>query len=265
MSGLSTYEKPRIWRYQPIKQLTIPSTSSGGRNNQGRIVTFHRGGGHKKRFRVIDFRRRFIGVPATVIRLERDTVRGTPLVLLAYANGVLSYILGVKDLKYSAIISSGPYAQISPGCATTFKRIPIGQVVCNIENKIGMGGTFIHSAGTKAQILRKTKKFAILKLPSGELRAFNQKAYATIGALEQASPFFHAMRKAGANRWLGNRPIVRGVAQNPIDHPHGGGEGKTSGGRPSCSPWGILTKGLKTRSPRKSFVHIIRTRHKKYV
>jgi large subunit ribosomal protein L2 len=129
------------------------------------------------------------------------------LVLLAYANGVLSYILGVKDLKYSAIVSSGPFAQISPGCATTFKRIPIGQVVCNIENKIGMGGTFIHSAGTKAQILRKTKKFAILKLPSGELRAFNKKAYATIGALEQPSPFFiHA--KSRRYRWLGNRPIV---------------------------------------------------------
>lgn len=253
--------KLHIWRSAPISKLTLASSSSGGRNNLGRIVTYHCGAHHKVRFRIIDFRRRFHDIPALVLRYERDPLRGTPLCLIVYANGVLSYIIGVKDVKQKTIISSGISSQILPGCATMFKRIPMGQYVHNIENWQGLGGTFIRSAGTKAQILRKKQNFVILRLPSGELRAFNDKSYATIGVIAQSNPFKHKLTKAGHNRWLGKRPIVRGVAQNPIDHPHGGGEGKTSGGRPSCSPWGILTKGFKTRNPRKSFIHIIKTRH----
>lgn len=253
--------KLHIWRSTPLYNLTAAMAFSGGRNNQGRIVTFHRGAHHKIRFRIIDFRRRFPDIPAVVLRYERDPLRGTPLLLIVYANGILSYILGVKDMKQKTIISSGLNAHILPGCATMFKRIPMGQFVHNVENWSGLGGTFVRSAGNKAQILRKKKKFAVLRLPSGELRAFNEQSYATIGVIAQPKAFQHKLTKAGHNRWLGKRPIVRGVAQNPIDHPHGGGEGKTSGGRPSCSPWGILTKGYKTRNPRKSFIHIVKSRH----
>lgn len=250
-----------IWRYAPISKLTLALKSSGGRNNQGRIVTFHRGAHHKIKYRIIDFRRRFPDIPAIVLRLEHNPSYSAPLVLIVYSNGILSYILAAKDLKARAVISSGLNAQILPGCSTMFKRIPMGQPVHNIENVPGLGGTFVRAAGTKAQILRKKKNFSILRLPSGELRAFNELSYATIGAIETSKFFKSSKTKAGNNRWLGKRPVVRGVAMNPIDHPHGGGEGKTSGGRPSCSPWGILTKGYKTRNARKSFVHVIRTRH----
>lgn len=254
------FKKPSIWRLNPIHQLTKPAKGSGGRNNLGRIVTYHKGGRVKTRFRIIDFRRRFVNIPAYVLRIERDPIRGTPLALIVYANGVLSYILAVKDMFIQNMIMSGENAPILPGCATNFKRIPMGQFVHNIENILGFGGTFIRTAGSKAQILRKKKQHIILKLPSGEIRAFNENAYATIGVVEQSSLFRHKKLKAGNNRWLGKRPVVRGVAQNPIDHPHGGGEGKSSGGRHSCSPWGVLTKGYVTRRSRKSLVHVIKTR-----
>lgn len=250
----------KVWRLQPISYLTLPAKASGGRNNQGRIVNFHKGGGVKTRFRIIDFRRRLYDIPAYVLRFERDPLRGTPLALIVYANGLLSYILAIKGVNYRMVVSSGPEAQILPGSATAFKRIPMGQYVHNVENIPGLGGTFMHSAGSKAQIMRKNKSFSVLRLPSGELHAFNELSYATIGVVEQPTYFKRVKTKAGNNRWLGNRPVVRGVAQNPIDHPHGGGEGKSSGGRLSCSPWGILTKGYVTRSPRKSLVHIIKTR-----
>lgn len=250
-----------IWRFSPLRKLTSAYSSSGGRNNHGRIVTFHRGAHHKNRFRIIDFRRRFLNIPAVVLRLEADFLRGTPLFLIVYANGLLSYILAVKDIKLRSFISSGLRSPIIPGCATALKRIPMGQSVHNIDLRSGLGGAYVRTAGTKAQILRKKLNFVILRLPSGELRAFNEESYATIGVIQQYSPFSHKLNKAGAKRWLGRRPIVRGVAMNPIDHPHGGGEGKTSGGRPSCSPWGILTKGYKTRSPRKVFTHIVKPRY----
>jgi len=251
---------PRIWRYAPVKQLTFPSMTMGGRNNQGRIVTFHRGGRCKFRYRLIDFRRRFYDIPAFVLRLEHDPIRDAPIALIVYANGVLSYILAFKHILTNTVISAGWMTQILPGSATIFKRIPIGQFVHNVEKLPGLGGTFVRTAGNKAQIIKKTKQFAVLQLASGEYRAFPPKSYATIGVIEQSAFFKRVMTKAGNNRWLGKRPIVRGVAQNPIDHPHGGGEGKSSGGRLSCSPWGILTKGYKTRSPRKSLTHIIKTR-----
>lgn len=249
-----------VWRFLPLYKLTAPRLSSGGRNNHGRIVTFHRGAHHKNRFRIIDFRRRFLNIPAFVLRIEADFLRGTPVFLIVYANGLLSYILAVKDVKARSTLTSGPKSPILAGCATYLKRIPMGQSVHNIDFRPGLGGAFVRTAGTKAQILRRKLNFVILKLPSGELRAFPQDSYATIGVIQQYAPFSHKLNKAGAKRWLGRRPIVRGVAMNPIDHPHGGGEGKTSGGRPSCSPWGILTKGYKTRSSRKVLTHIIKPR-----
>jgi large subunit ribosomal protein L2 len=238
-----------FWRYQPIRKLTFSSITSGGRNNLGRITSFHRGGGISRRYRIVDFRRRFIGIPASVIRFERDPFRTAPLCLLCYSNGVLSYILAPKDLLVSKrMVLSGPLSPISPANALPLYAIPLGVFIHNINGAV-------RSGGKKALLLRKTNKLTIMKLPSSEIRGYSFSSYATIGRLEHIKPSLK-LNKAGQNRWFNKRPIVRGVAMNPIDHPHGGGEGKTSGGRPSTSPWGILTKGYKTRNPRKNFTHI---------
>jgi large subunit ribosomal protein L2 len=245
--------KEFFWRYQPIRKLTFSSIISGGRNNLGRITSFHRGGGISRRYRIVDYRRRFINIPAIVLRFEKDPFRTAPLCLLCYSNGVLSYILAPKDLLHNnRLILSGSSSPILPANALPLYAIPLGVNIHNIEGAIRAGGK-------KGTLLRKTNKLTVIKLPSSEIRGYHFSSYATIGKLERINDYIK-LKKAGQNRWKNKRPVVRGVAMNPIDHPHGGGEGKTSGGRPSCSPWGILTKGYKTRNPRKKFTHIFNKR-----
>jgi len=236
---------------------------SGGRNNWGRITSFHRGGGHHRRYRLVDFRRLLIDIPARVIRFERDPVRRAPLALLLYSNGVLSYILAARNMRSNIDVMSGNLAPVLPANNLSFKNIPIGTFVHNVEHRVGLGGTMIRTAGGKAQILRKSGQFSVLRLPSHEIRYISNNCHASIGTI-LGSAYFRQRKliKAGNKRWLGRRPIVRGVAMNPVDHPMGGGEGKTSGGRPSVSPWGILTKGFPTRSPRKLLTAVVRTRRK---
>jgi large subunit ribosomal protein L2 len=250
--------KEFFWRYQPVRKLTFSSINSGGRNNYGRITSFHRGGGIPRRYRIVDFRRRFLGIPATIIRFEKDPFRNAPLCLLFYSNGVLSYILCPKDiLTNKPFIYSGPDSPILPANALPLYAIPLGVAIHNINGAIRAGGV-------KGTTLRKTKKLTVIKLPSSEIRGYSYSSYATIGKLEYMNKY-SIVSKAGRSRWQNKRPIVRGVAMNPISHPHGGGEGKTSGGRPSCSPWGILTKGYKTRNPRKIFTHVFKTRDSRKV
>lgn len=254
---------PPIWRYQAIRKLIYPMLHINGRNNKGRITSYHRGAGVRRRFRNIDFQRFLSDVPAQVIRIEKDPFRNAPLALLYYSNGLLSYILAVTNLLTNNLIVSSSNSLLDVGNNLPIKNIPLATLVHAVSSKNSSYANLVRSAGTKAQILRKMPKtqFIVLKMPSSELRLFHSTTKATIGTIEQ--PFLkRALRKAGAARWKGRRPIVRGVAMNPIDHPHGGGEGKTSGGRPSCSPWGILTKGVKTRSPRKLLTHIIKRRLK---
>lgn len=241
-----------FWKYQPVRKLTVSTIVSGGRNNQGRITAFHRGGGVRRRYRIVDFRRRFIDVPATVIRFEKDPFRSAPLCLLCYSNGVLSYILAPKDLSpLKHRVMAGPASPIKPANALPLYAIPLGVFVHNVQSAVRAGGE-------KGVLLRRTNKLTVIRLPSSEIRGFLNSAYASIGTL--ATSGTSNLLKAGRSRWLNRRPVVRGVAMNPIAHPHGGGEGKTSGGRHSCSPWGILTKGYKTRNPRKNFTHIFRKR-----
>jgi large subunit ribosomal protein L2 len=247
-----------IWRYKSVKKLTLRITRGNGRNNQGRISVWHRSG-VVRRLRHIDFRRR-LHLPAIILRLERDPTRSAPIALIVYSDGTLSYILAAENL--GTMLDPQLSLGFRPGVAATLKDIPIGTAVHNIELKPGFGGTIARSAGNKAQIVRKIPGFALLRLASGELHMFHNTSYATVGVIQQNLIFVRKLTKAGQARWLGRRPVVRGVAMNPIDHPHGGGEGKTSGGRPSCSPWGILTKGWRTRKARKQFTHIYASRHK---
>jgi large subunit ribosomal protein L2 len=254
---------PPIWRHTAIRRLTFPMLKLHGHNNRGRITTFHRGAGSKRRFRNIDFQRYLFDIPAQLIRIEKDPFRNAPIALIHYSNGILSYILAINGLMTNNFITSGPNSLIDIGNNLPIKNIPLATLVHAISSKNSSYANLVRSAGTKAQILRKVTKsnFIVLKLPSNELRLFHSTTRATIGIIEQ--PFLtKKTTKAGNLRWKGRRPTVRGVAMNPIDHPHGGGEGKTSGGRPSCSPWGILTKGVKTRPPRKQLTHIIKRKFK---
>jgi large subunit ribosomal protein L2 len=243
-----------FWKYKPIYKLSCASIITSGRNNRGRITVFHRGGGIKHRYRIVDFRRRLINIPAKIIRFEKDPFRSALLTLLCYSNGILSYILTSKEIITNQQIISGNSVPILPANALPLWNIPLGVNIYNINGAIRAGGK-------KGQLLRKVKSLALIKLPSSEIRGFDHSFYGTIGTI-QVSKNYSSLKKAGQNRWLNKRPIVRGVAMNPIAHPHGGGEGKTSGGRPSCSPWGILTKGFKTRNPRKNLVHIFKKRSK---
>jgi len=250
-----------VWRGVPVSRLTISTVSSSGRNNFGHITVQHRGGGNSRRYRIVDFRRTLRDTYAYVIRFERDPFRTAPLALLCYSNGVLSYILGCKNIHDLRHILSGPYSPLEPSNCLTLRQIPIGTHIHNIEPRRGVGGLMVRTGGSKAQILRKTPNFAIIRLPSGELRYIHLSSHATIGTILTPNLFRLKLRKAGHSVWLNRRPVVRGVAANPIDHPHGGGEGKTSGGRPSVSPHGWLTKGYPTRKKPK-ISHVIRTRRK---
>lgn len=262
---VSTFEE--ITTDRPYRPLTEPLKKSGGRNNTGRITSRHRGGGHKRRYRVIDFKRNKIGVEATVKTIEYDPNRSARIALVEYTDGEIKYILAPNKLQVGQKIVAGPNAEYNDGNALPLEKIPVGLFIHNIELKIGKGGQMVRSAGTSAQLVGISGDYAQVKLPSGEIRMVLKRCYATLGVVSNIDHENVILGKAGRKIWLGVRPQTRGMAMNPIDHPMGGGEGasKSGGGRKHpMTPWGKYTKGLKTRNKRKqSSKYIIRDRSKK--
>jgi large subunit ribosomal protein L2 len=245
------------------KGLLKAINKSGGRNARGRITCRHRGGGHKRHYRIIDFKRDKIGIPAKVASIEYDPNRSTRIALLHYVDGEKRYILAPLNLKVNDVIESGPDADIKPGNTLPLSNIPLGTQIHNIELRVGKGGQIVRSAGTYAQLMAKEDRYALVKLPSGEVRMVLMNCKATVGQLGNVSHENIHLGKAGRKRWLGRRPKVRGVAMNPVDHPMGGGEGRSSGGRHPCSPWGVPAKGFKTRKNKSSDRLIVKKRTKK--
>jgi large subunit ribosomal protein L2 len=256
-------DRSELWKGKPVKSLTEGLTKSGGRNNTGRITARRIGGGHKRRYRLVDFKRRKFDAPAVVERLEYDPNRTAFIALIRYADGEQAYILAPQRLKAGDTVVSGERVDVKPGNAMPLKNIPVGTIVHNVELKAGKGGQLARSAGTYVQLVGRDQGYAQLKLASGELRVVRGECLATIGAVSNPDQSNINLGKAGRNRWLGKRPSVRGVAMNPIDHPHGGGEGRTSGGRHPVTPWGKPTKGKKTRNNKKTDGQILRRRHAK--
>ncbi len=252
-----------ITRTEPEKSLVRTLKKSGGRNSNGRVTVRHRGGGHKRRYRLIDFKRNKLEVPAKVVSIEYDPNRTTRIALLHYVDGEKRYILAPQDLRVGDLVVSSPEADIKPGNALPLQNIPTGTLVHNIELKPGKGGQMARAAGAYAQLMAKEGKQAHLKLPSGEVRMVPVDCRATIGQLSNVEQENVSLGKAGRKRWQGKRPRTRGVAMNPVDHPMGGGEGKSSGGRHPCTPWGVPTKGYKTRKPKASDRYILKHRSKK--
>jgi large subunit ribosomal protein L2 len=251
-----------ITKKKPEKRLTQAKRRSSGRNVHGRITSRRRGGGHKRRYRMIDFRRNKDGIPAKVQAIEYDPNRSARIALLAYADGEKRYILAPNGLKVGAKVTSGPKSEIKPGNALPLSNIPDGTVIHNVELQPGQGGRIARSAGVSVQLMAKEKSLATLRMPSGEMRLVNIKCRATVGEVGNAEHELVQVGKAGRNRWKGKRPKVRGVAMNPVDHPLGGGEGKASGGRPSSTPWGKPER--RTRQKRKtSSKFIVRRRQKR--
>jgi len=248
---------------RPLKGLTGGKQRISGRNNKGRLTVRHRGGGHKKLFRAIDFRRDKRDIPATVLSLEYDPNRSARIALLSYIDGEKRYILAPQGLAVGGTVIAGDGADILVGNALPLRNIPLGTMIHNIEFKQGKGGQLARSAGSAAQLVAKEAGYAQIKIPSGETRMVHLDCYATIGQVGNLDHENISIGKAGRTRWLGKRPTVRGVAMNPIDHPHGGGEGKTSGGRHPVSPWGLPTKGYKTRNNKRTQRFIIKRRDKR--
>jgi len=248
---------------KPEKGLLKVLKKSGGRNARGRITSRHRGGGHKRHYRIIDFKRDKIGIPAKVASIEYDPNRSTRIALLHYVDGEKRYILAPLNLKVNDMVESGPNADIKPGNTLPLSNIPLGTQIHNIELRAGKGGQIVRSAGTYAQLMAKEDRYALIKLPSSEVRMVLMDCKATIGQLGNVSHENIDIGKAGRTRWKGRRPKVRGVAMNPVDHPMGGGEGRSSGGRHPCSPWGVPSKGYKTRKNRSSDRLIVKKRSKK--
>ncbi|SHI26608.1 50S ribosomal protein L2 [Ferrimonas marina] len=247
---------------KPHAALLDKKSKSGGRNNAGRITTRHIGGGHKQHYRIVDFKRNKDGVPAKVERLEYDPNRSANIALVLYADGERRYILAPKGLKAGDAIMSGVEAEIKVGNTLPMRNIPVGSTVHNVELKPAKGGQIARSAGAYVQIVARDGQYVTLRLRSGEMRKVLADCRATLGEVGNAEHMLRQLGKAGANRWRGIRPTVRGVAMNPVDHPHGGGEGKTSGGRHPVSPWGVPTKGKKTRSNKRTDKYIVRRRTK---
>ena len=245
----------------PVKALTEGKASTGGRNNNGRVTSRFRGGGHKKAYRTIDFKRAKFDAPATVERLEYDPNRTGFIALLKYDDGELAYILAPQRLAPGDVVVSGEYVDVKPGNAMPAANIPVGTIVHNVELKIGKGGQIARSAGTYAQIVGRDGEYVILRLNSGEQRLVHGRCRATIGAVSNPDRMNTSIGKAGRTRWLGRRPHNRGVTMNPVDHPHGGGEGRTSGGRHPVTPWGFPTKGKKTRKNKSTTKFIVSSRH----
>lgn len=256
-----SYEE--ITRSKPEKSLIKSEKKSGGRNVHGRITSRHIGGGNKQHYRLIDFKRDKTGIPARVAAIEYDPNRSARIALLHYVDGEKRYILAPLNLTVNDTVMSGPEADIKPGNTLPLSNIPLGTYIHNIELSIGKGGQIVRSAGTFAQLMAKENKYALVKLPSGEVRMVLLNCKATIGQLGNVIHENISLGKAGRKRWLGRRPKVRGVAMNPVDHPMGGGEGRSSGGRHPCSPWGMPTKGYKTRKNKRTSSYIVKKRTQK--
>ena len=257
----STFEE--ITRTEPFKPLTKGKNSHAGRNNQGEQTIWFRGGGHKRRYRKIDFKRDKRDVPAKVASIEYDPNRSARIALLHYADGEKRYILWPRDLEVGAEVVSGADAPVNLGCALPLRQIPLGTVIHNIELKIGKGGQMVRAAGAGAQLIAKEGDYAQIRLPSTEVRRVHVDCFATIGQVGNIDHENISFGKAGRRRWLGRRPHNRGVVMNPVDHPMGGGEGRSSGGRHTTTPWGVPTKGYKTRNNKRTQKMIVRRRKQK--
>jgi large subunit ribosomal protein L2 len=261
---LITTDRSELWGGAPVKTLTEGLSSKGGRNNRGRITAYHRGGGHKRTYRIVDFRRTRFDDVATVERLEYDPNRTAFLALVKYGDGEQAYIIAPQRLAAGdKVVSSLGQADVKPGNAMPLERMPVGTIVHNVEMKPRKGGQIARSAGTYAQYVGRDQGWAILRLNSGEQRRVHGTCLATVGAVSNPDHGNISIGKAGRNRWLGKKPVNRGVTMNPVDHPHGGGEGRTSGGRHPVTPWGKPTKGKKTRSNKATDQFIVRSRHLK--
>ncbi len=256
-------DRSELWKGRPVKALTQGKREKGGRNNLGRITQRWRGGGHKQRYRIIDFKRTKFDMPAEVVRLEYDPNRSGFIALVRYEDGELSYILAPQRLKEGDKVVSGERVDVKPGNAMPMRNIPVGTIIHNVEMKQGKGGQLARAAGTFVQLVGRDAGYALLRLSSGEVRMVRAECRATIGAVSNPDRQNIVIGKAGRNRWLGKKPSVRGVAMNPIDHPHGGGEGRTSGGRHPVTPWGKGTKGTKTRKNKATDRYIVRRRRQK--
>ena len=256
-------DRSALHKGKPVKTLTRGYAKSGGRNNLGRTTNWLTGGGHKQSYRIIDFKRRKFGLPAKVERLEYDPNRTSYIALIKYADGELAYIIAPQRLSAGDEVVSGENVDVKPGNAMPLGSMPVGTIVHNVEMKAGKGGQMARAAGTYAQLVGRDQGYALLKLKSGETRMVRSDCMATVGAVSNPDHMNETIGKAGRHRWMGIRPGVRGVAMNPIDHPHGGGEGKTSGGRHPVTPWGKSTKGKKTRNNKSTNRMVVRSRHTK--
>ena len=254
---------PDLHKGAPHKPLLAKKSKTGGRNNAGRITTRHRGGGHKQHYRIVDFKRNKDGIPATVERLEYDPNRTAHLALVLYADGSRSYIIAPKGVKAGDEVISGEAAPIKPGNTLPLRNMPVGSLIHCVELKPGKGAQMVRSAGGSCQLIARDGAYVSLRLRSGEMRKVLSECRATLGEVSNSEHNLRSLGKAGASRWRGIRPTVRGVAMNPVDHPHGGGEGKTSGGRHPVSPWGMPTKGYKTRKNKRTNDLIVRRRNAK--
>jgi len=256
-------DRSELWKGRPVKALTEGKREQGGRNQHGRITQRWRGGGHKQRYRLVDFKRAKRDVAAEVQRLEYDPNRSGFIALIKYEDGELAYILAPQRLRQGDKVVSGERVDVKPGNAMPMRNMPVGTIIHNVEMKPGKGGQLARAAGTYAQLVGRDAGYALLRLSSGEVRMVRAECMATIGAVSNPDKQNISIGKAGRNRWLGRRPSVRGVAMNPIDHPHGGGEGRTSGGRHPVTPWGKGTKGTKTRKNKATDRYIVRRRRQK--
>ncbi|BAQ17746.1 50S ribosomal protein L2 [Methyloceanibacter caenitepidi] len=256
-------DRSHLWKGKPVKPLTEGLNKTGGRNNTGRVSIWHRGGGHKRTYRMVDFKRTKRGVAATVERLEYDPNRTAFIALIKYDDGELAYILAPQRLAPGDKVIADEKVDVKPGNAMPLANMPIGTIVHNVEMKQGKGGQIARAAGAYVQLVGRDAGYAILRLNSGETRMVPASCMATVGAVSNPDNANVSLSKAGRSRWKGRKPVVRGVAMNPIDHPHGGGEGRTSGGRHPVTPWGKSTKGKRTRSNKASDKYILRSRHLK--
>ena len=262
LRGTVLIDRTGLWKGKPVKALTEGKSHSGGRNNHGHITSRFRGGGHKQSYRMIDFKRRKFDVPGVIERLEYDPNRTAFIALVKYQDGELAYIIAPQRVKAGDAVISGQKVDIKPGNAMPLASIPVGTIIHNIELKQGAGAKIARSAGQFAQLVGKDSGYAQIKLMSGELRVVRGECMATIGAVSNPDNSNQSLGKAGRSRWLGRKPHQRGVVMNPVDHPHGGGEGRTSGGRHPVTPWGKPTKGYKTRVNKRTDSLIIRRRNK---
>ncbi|MFS8038791.1 50S ribosomal protein L2 [Xanthobacter sp. AM11] len=256
-------DRSGLYKGKPVKTLTEGKSSSGGRNNNGRVTVRFRGGGHKQTYRLVDFKRAKRGMPGAVERIEYDPNRSAFIALIKYEDGDLAYILAPQRLAVGDAVIAGEQVDVKPGNAGPLSSLPVGTIVHNVELKIGKGGQIARSAGTYAQIVGRDQGYVIVRLNSGEQRLVHGACYATVGAVSNPDHMNISLGKAGRNRWLGRKPHNRGVTMNPVDHPHGGGEGRTSGGRNPVTPWGFPTKGKKTRNNKATDKFIVSSRHKR--